>query len=135
MKKIDAYILEKFRISKGIKLHDNFYILVPIGDICGYCREHYKDNHYYGHLTYSNNFSWGHVFVFSWEDIENIFKYYKHNFRWDFILDKFLIYDIKNIDSYSSIKDFLDKVHKGLVDAKDFVYNEKYTKELDETIK
>jgi len=136
MKSIDTYITEKFKISKGIKVLDNFYILVPREDICGYCIKNYKKNLYDGNLTYSSMFDWKSVFVLYWKDIIDIFRYYKHNTPSnDFSLDNFLIYDIKNVDSYSSIEDFLDKVKKRQVKAKDFVYNKKYTEELDETIK
>ena len=135
MKKIDTYILEKFKIHKGIKLKDNFYILVPVGSICHYCYENYSDNWQDGFLTCGPHFDWQHVFVLRWEDIENIFRHYKHNLSNDFNLNDFQIYDIKNVDSYSSIEDFLDNVKKRNVSPKNFIYNEKYTKELNETIK
>ena len=56
-------------------------------------------------------FDWKSVFVLYWKDIIDIFRYYKHNTPSnDFSLDNFLIYDIKNIDSYSSIEDFLANI-------------------------
>lgn len=137
MQNLNTYILEKFKISKDIGKESDklFYILIPVGAICTYYKENYPNNFFKGKLVNSLDFNWTTVFVFYWDDIEEIFTYFKHKMPDDFRLSRFLIYDILNIKSYLSMDDFLDKVQDGKVSGVNFQYNGKYTKELDERIK